>query len=206
MKEDYRLFREKVQYSVDGEMLNPVKIKGAEDGDVKSIGAKLNEYAERLRTKDEHLPIGELYGFTITAKSEASIKDNFEFIDNRFFVSGQSGIKYTYNNGHIAQDPKLASMNSLNALEKIPKVLETHEREIKRLSVDIPVLQSLVKGEWRKEDELKSLKASLSELERKIAVSLKPVDQHDEKTDVKQEAHTEVTATTEKEYKGMRMG
>ncbi len=187
-QEDYRLFKERVTVDSSGQTQNPIQIKGAASNDVKAIGEKLNEYAERLRTKEEHIPIGELYGFTITAKSEASMKDNFEFIDNRFFIVGQSGIKYTYNNGHVAQDPKLASLNFLNALERIPKVTENHKRELEKLSVDVPVLQNIVKGEWRKEDELKSLKSQLSELDRKIAVSLKPVDQHEEKTEVNQDA------------------
>lgn len=206
-QEDYRLFKERVQVDSEGQMQNPIRIKGIETSDVKTIGEKLNEYADRLRTKEEHVPIGELYGFTITAKSEASMKDNFEFIDNRFFVVGKSGIKYTYNNGHIAQDPKLASLNFLNALERIPKVTENHKREIERLSVDVPVLQNIVKGEWRKEDELKSLKSQLSELDRKIAVSLKPVEEHEKEKEKMEENRDMKTPVVDKrEYAGMRMG
>ena len=35
-------------------------------------------------------------------------------------VEGLDGIKYTYNNGYIAKEPKLAVMNFINALERIP--------------------------------------------------------------------------------------
>ncbi|MDI9604889.1 MAG: N-6 DNA methylase [Bacteroidota bacterium] len=206
-REDFRLFKERVRYDSDGKALNPLRLNGIETNDVKTIGEKLNEYAEKLRTKEEHVPIGELYGFTVTAKSEASMKDNFQFIDNRFFIVGQSGIKYTYNNGHVAQDPKLASLNFLNALERIPKVTESHKRELEKLSADVPVLQNIVKGEWRKEEVLRGLKSQLAELERKIAVSLKPVEQH-ETDSVQMEAKKEMkTAAIEKrEFSGMRMG
>ena len=38
---------------------------------------------------------------------------------NRFLIQGEGNIKYTYNNGIIAKDEKLAAMNFLNALEKL---------------------------------------------------------------------------------------
>lgn len=181
MKEDYRLFNERVQFNPEGEKLNPIRIREVEGSDPKLIGVKLNEFAENVRTRDEHAPIGELYGFKITVKSETSMKDSFEFVDNRFFISGKTGIKYTYNNGHIAVDPKLASLNFLNALERIPKLIENHERELEKINRDVPVLQNVATSEWRKEDELKALKSQLSELDRRIALSLQPMLMNEEK-------------------------
>jgi predicted nucleic acid-binding Zn-ribbon protein len=39
---------------------------------------------------------------------------------------------------------------------------------------------------WRKEDELKALKSELSTVNRKIELSLKPIDQSEDKPDKKQ--------------------
>ena len=41
---------------------------------------------------------------------------------------------------------------------------------------DLPVLQEVVKGAWRKENELKELKSELAALDRKIQLSLKPIE------------------------------
>ena len=49
---------------------------------------------------------------------------------NRFFVKGEGSILYTHNNGKLANDPKLACQNFLSALERIPKVIATHEKKL----------------------------------------------------------------------------
>ena len=118
-----------------------------------------------------------LYDFLLLVKSESSAKDGSifsdnTFIDNRFFIQGQSDIKYTYNNGKIANDPKLASMNFINALQKIPGLIEKYQERNDKLKQDVLVLQEVVDGKWRKEDQLKGLKKELSVLERKIQLSL----------------------------------
>ena len=88
-------------------------------------------------------------------------------------MQGRSGILYTYNNGRLAADPKLVCQNFLNALERIPKVIETHERELAKTKEQIPVFEAAASGVWRKEDELPTLKRNAAELDRKIALSLK---------------------------------
>ena len=41
---------------------------------------------------------------------------------------------HTYNNGKLATDPKLACQNFVNALERIPKVIESHEKEMEKIT------------------------------------------------------------------------
>jgi hypothetical protein len=48
-------------------------------------------------------------------------------------------------------------------------------------------LQEIAQSTWRKEDVLKELKSELSALDRKIQLSLKPIDQSEDKPDKKQE-------------------
>ena len=133
---------------------------------------KLNEISEKARTYEEYQKIGSLYGFNLLVKTEASMKDGFDFKENRFFVEGASGIKYTYNNGHIAKDPKLASTSFLKALERIPILIDNHERLVEKASKDIPVLKEVINGQWRKEDELRKLKSDLAALDRKIQMTI----------------------------------
>ncbi len=152
-----------------------------ENSDIKTVAARLKEYADKARTKGEHLPIGELYGFQVSVKSEASMKDSFDFVDNRFFIKGHKGIYYTYNNGHLANAPKLAWMNFINALKKNPRVTESHTKELEQIRAKIPVYEAVSVSSWKKEDELKELKRQVIELDRNIALSLKKEDNGDVK-------------------------
>jgi len=168
-------FESQLQRDADGVPVNKLSVKGVPDGaDVKVVAARLQEIAEKARTEGEYNKIGEIYGFPVMVKTESTAKDLFDCSVNRFFVQGRSGILYTYNNGRLAADPKLACQNFLNALERIPKVIETHERELAKVKEQIPVFEAAASGIWRKEDELRTLKRNAVELDRKIALSLAP--------------------------------
>ena len=98
-------------------------------------------------------------------------------------VEGLDGIKYTYNNGYIAKDPKLAVMNFTNALERIPAMIEKREKENAELSKDIPVLREIVAASWPKDAEIKRLNEELATLNRKIQLAIKPAGGHEDGTD-----------------------
>lgn len=65
-------------------------------------------------------------------------------------------------------------MNFLNALERIPKLVEQYKAQNVTYERDIQILQETVGGVWKKEDELKALKAEVAALERKIQLTLAP--------------------------------
>ncbi|KGN92453.1 helicase [Porphyromonas canoris] len=174
-KADLAAFESRVQRDEEGNPINKLVLKGVEEGDdIKAMAARLQEIEEKARTNGEHHKIGEIYGFSITVKTESSSKDLFQMSVNRFFVKGQEGIYYTYNNGKLASDPKLACANFVNALERIPKVIESHEKEVAKAKADIGVYTAIAGGSWKKEDELRSLKTQAAELDRKIALELAP--------------------------------
>ena len=174
---DHQAFSSRIKIDADGNKLNPIELKGVNGSDVKAIGAKLTEISEKARTQGQDMIIGSLYGFNLIVKTESSGKELFDLTQNKFFVEGEGRIKYSHNNGNMATDPKLASLNFLNALEKIPKLAEKYETDIAKLTRDIPVLQEIVGGTWKKEEELKGLKAELATLDRQIQLSLKPIEQ-----------------------------
>ena len=74
----------------------------------------------------------------------------------------------------------MASLNFLHALSTIETVLEGFKKKNEELAKDIPTLQSVVEGTWRKESELAALRAQMTELERKIQLSLKPIEEEAE--------------------------
>ncbi len=173
MSADYETFLARVQTDKEGNKLNALRLDGLDATDHKNIGTRLQEIAKNATTGGEYLRIGELYGFPILVKTESSLKEGVEVKQNRFFVEG--AFKYTYNNGQVAMaDTKATASNFLNALERIPKLVEQYQEKNVEYERDIPILQQTVGGVWRKEDELKQLKSEVAALERKIQLELAP--------------------------------
>ena len=185
---DLACFEQRVERDKEGLPVNKLTIKGVEDStDIKVIAARLHEIEEKARTKSEYNKIGEVYGFSIMVKTESTSKDLFDCSVNRFFVKGQESIYYTYNNGKLAADPRLACENFVNALERIPKVIESHEKEMAKVVSNKDVYTNIANGSWKKEDELRSLKSEAAELDRKIALTLAPPDEEKDETEKKEQ-------------------
>ena len=55
--------------------------------------------------------------------------------------------------------------------------MATHEKELSRAAQDIEIYKAMASGQWSKEDELRSLKAQVAELDRKISLTLAPVEE-----------------------------
>ena len=164
---DNEKFQFRLQTDQDGYPLNPLRLDGLQTTDVKSVGIKLQDIARYASTGGDYLSIGELYEFPILVRTEDVERDGQEMKQNRFFVGGE--YKYTYNNGQIAMaDPKAAALNFLNALERIPKLIDQYKSQNRTLERDIPTLQEIVNSSWKKEDDLKKLRLELSVLEREI--------------------------------------
>ena len=179
MTEDWEKFTAAVQTDKEGKRLNPIKIDGLDTTDEKAIGKRLQEIAKNTTTGGQPKRIGELYGFPVKVVSERTLSEGLEFTGNRFFVEGN--YKYTYNNGHLAMaDTHAAAVNFLNALEKIPSVIEQYKAKNETLEREIPQLQEIAGKTWKKEDELKQLKSELAALDRKIQLELAP--KHEETT------------------------
>ncbi|MCP1994472.1 N-6 DNA methylase [Flavobacterium sp. HSC-61S13] len=187
---DWKNLQQRIQKNSDDTIANPVLLDGLlPNADMKQIGAKLNQIADKSRTGGQYEEIGTLYGFTLLVKTEISEKEGVDIRVNRFLVQGEGNIKYTYNNGIIANDAKLASMNFLNALEKLPGYIEQEQKKITELKKDLPILQEIVKGTWTKENRLSELKTELASIDRKIQLSIttEPKEEPAEQTEKQKE-------------------
>ena len=179
MTEDWNRFLSVVQTDREGSRLNLVKVDGVDSTDEKVIGKRLQEIAKNATTGGLYKAVGELYGFPIKVVSERTLKEGLEFTDNRFVVEGN--YKYTYNNGHLAMaDPIAAARNFLNALERIPTIIDQYKSKNEVLEKEIPQLQEIAGKVWKKEDELKQLKSELAALDRKIQLELAPAQENTE--------------------------
>ena len=158
---------------------NPLKLDGVDSDNMEILGNRLAAINQKARTEDDYMKIGSLFDFRILVRTEKSYDGDTQVLHNKFMVEGLDGIKYTYNNGYIAKEPKLAVMNFINALERIPAMIEKREKENAELSKDIPVLREIVAATWPKDSEIKQLGEELATLNRKIQLTLKPVGRHE---------------------------
>ena len=178
MTEDYGKFMGKAKKDKDGNILNLITLDGVESTNLEVIGKHLQRLAEKETTGGQYKRIGEIYGFPVKIVSETSFENGLPFVDNRFFVEGN--YKYQYNYGHIAKsDPIAAANNFLNALQKIPSYIEQYDSRCKALEKEIPQLEEIAGKTWKKEEELKGLKAELAALDRKIQLELTPPQEQD---------------------------
>ncbi len=178
MTEDYGKFMGKAKKDKDGNILNLITLDGVESTNLEVIGKHLQMLAEKETTGGQYKRIGEIYGFPVKIVSKTSFENGLPFVDNRFFVEGN--YKYQYNYGHIAKsDPIAAANNFLNALQKIPSYIEQHDSRCKALEKEIPQLEEIAGKTWKKEEELKGLKAELAALDRKIQLELAPPQEQD---------------------------
>ena len=196
MTEDYGKFMGKAKKDKDGNIINLITLDGVESTNLEVIGKHLQMLAEKGTTGGQYKRIGEIYGFPVKIVSETSFENGLPFVDNRFFVEGN--YKYQYNYGHIAKsDPIAAANNFLNALQKIPSYIEQYDSRCKALEKEIPQLEEIAGKTWKKEEELKGLKAELAALDRKIQLELAPPTEKECKEEEKNTDNVEVVANAD---------
>ena len=196
MTEDYGKFMGKAKKDKDGNILNLITLDGVESTNLEVIGKHLQMLAEKETTGGQYKRIGEIYGFPVKIVSETSFENGLPFVDNRFFVEGN--YKYQYNYGHIAKsDPIAAANNFLNALQKIPSYIEQYDSRCKALEKEIPQQEEIAGKTWKKEEELKGLKAELAALDRKIQLELAPPTEKECKEEEKNTDNVEVVANAD---------
>ena len=99
----------------------------------------------------------------------------------------------TYTKAELTQ----AANNFLNALQKIPSYIEQYDSRCKALEKEIPQLEEIAGKTWKKEEELKGLKAELAALDRKIQLELAPPTEKECKEEEKNTDNVEVVANAD---------
>lgn len=180
--DDAKLYLSQLQRDKDGAKLNPIQLEGISAADPETIGKQLiNLYLKWKPPQNqvEH-PIGKLYGFALFIRREQENFYDFDTGDygarefNSFYAqSKEGGIKYTYNKGHINIDnPKLAARYFLNAIDRIETLKQNTEKNIKETDTQVTQINTIISKPFEKEEELKTLKTTLSRLENEILVKI----------------------------------
>ena len=172
LKHDWDYINEVAPPDAKGKRANPLRIDGVESADIVAHGKRLVEIDRAVNTGDDYQKIGTLFDFRILVRTERMQKDGLALTVNKFMVEGLDGIKYTFNNGHLAAEPKTAATNFIRALDTIPSLMATYEKEKKQFTRDIPTFEQQIAAVWPKEEELKRLKAEAESLTRKIQLDI----------------------------------
>ena len=172
LKRDWDYINEVAPPDAKGKRANPLRIDGVESADIVAHGKRLVEIDRTVNTGDDYQKIGTLFDFRILVRTERMQKDGLALTVNKFMVEGLDGIKYTFNNGHLAAEPKTAATNFIRALDTIPSLMATYEKEKKQFTRDIPTFEQQIAAVWPKEEELKRLKTEAESLTRKIQLDI----------------------------------
>lgn len=172
LKHDWDYINEVAPPDAKGKRANPLRIDGVESADIVAHGKRLVEIDRAVNTGDDYQKIGTLFDFRILVRTERMQKDGLALTVNKFMVEGLDGIKYTFNNGHLAAEPKTAATNFIRALDTIPSLMATYEKEKKQFTRDIPTFEQQIAAVWPKEEELKRLKTEAESLTRKIQLDI----------------------------------
>lgn len=195
---DERQYKSQLTYDKEGIKNNPVQIHNLIVADAESIGSYLIRLYAAWKPgigEDDNKRIGELYGFDLyirRLKETYEDKGLFEYkYSNVFYAeSKQTGIKYSWNQGHINIDnPKLAARYFLNAIDRVDALKIKYEKELQELNQNVPMLEKIVAKPYDKEDELGQLKKDASRLEREISINIQA-------NQIKQQDITDTTPET----------
>ena len=121
LKRDWDYINEVAPPDAKGKRANPLRIDGVESADIVAHGKRLVEIDRTVNTGDDYQKIGTLFDFRILVRTERMQKDGLALTVNKFMVEGLDGIKYTFNNGHLAAEPKTAATNFIRALDTISR-------------------------------------------------------------------------------------
>jgi N12 class adenine-specific DNA methylase len=174
---DEKVYKDNLRYDKEGTKENPIKLNGINTCDPEAIGKYLIKLYQNWKPTDEP-KIGNLYGFDLYIRQQREAveeKDGFgyRYFNTLYAERSESGIKYTYNNGHPNTDnPKLAARYFLNAIDRVETLKEKYQNNLSELEKNIPMVAAIASKPFEKESELVHMKSELSKLEREIAIKI----------------------------------
>jgi hypothetical protein len=194
---DERQYKSQLTYDKEGIKNNPVQIDELSKADAEAVGNHLIRLYSAWKPgigEDDNKIIGNLYGFDLYIRRQKETYGNkglFEYkYSNVFYAeSKQTGIKYSWNQGHINIDnPKLAVRYFLNAIDRVESLKEKYQKTLQELEQNIPMLERIVEKPFEKEDELGQLKKDVSKLEREISIKIQEKQMKQQETEIAVEA------------------
>lgn len=177
LAKDEAFYKERLQYEKDGTKANPIQLTGLTTADPEIIGKYLiGLYQSWKPAENDHL--GKLYGFDLHIRQQQEAFETKGTFGHRYYntlyaVHPDSGIKYTYNQGHPNTDnPKLAARYFLNAIDRAGTIKAQYAKDLEEMDRNIPIVSAMMQKPFDKDAELLAMKQELERLEREIAIRI----------------------------------
>lgn len=177
LENDGSFYQARLTHEKDGTKANPIQLTELKSGDPEVQGKYLIDVYQNWRPGQEP-KLGSLYGFNLYVQQHS---EEFDFEGKRrlrtfntfYAESPETGIKYTYNQGHPNVDnPKLAARHFISAIDRIDALREKYAGRLAELAKEIPALEQIIARPFEKEQELSDMKIKLASLERAIAIAI----------------------------------
>jgi len=141
-----------------------------------SLAKEILWLKETCNTDGKYTCVGNYHGFEVHVKTNTILSgliDAPKSYVNKFYVKGNH--YYTYNNGNIGNTSASIFAYFPNALGKIPKLIDDHQKKISQKHESIQTCERIVSTTWNKEELLNGLKSDLRMLETKITAMIHQV-------------------------------
>lgn len=174
---DEKVYKNNLKNDKEGVKENPITLNGITSTDAEAIGKYLIKLYQQWKPEQE-AKIGSLYGFDLYIRQQREAIEEkgafgYRYYNTLYAERPESGIKYTYNDGHPNTDnPKLAARYFLNAIDRVQTLKEKYEKNLADLEKNIPIVTALASKPFEKEGELAQMKSELSKLEREISLKI----------------------------------
>jgi N12 class adenine-specific DNA methylase len=174
---DETVYKKSLVYDKDGVKANPIILTGISTSDSEVIGKHLITLYQQWKPEQES-KIGSLYGFDLHVRQQREAIEEkgtfgYRYYNTLYAERGETGIKYTYNNGHPNTDnPKLAARYFINAIDRVDTLKEKYEKHVIEIEKNIPMVAALASKPFEKDVELLQMKSELSKLEREIGLKI----------------------------------
>jgi len=183
LKTDEASYHQLLTYEKDGSKANPITLKGLDTIEPEKVGKHILSLYQSWKPVDgqERQQIGTLYGVDLYISHHKSMtgfdkkgEAQYERSNTFYAESPDTGIRYTYNEGHPNRDNvKLAARYFLNAIDRVSSLKEQYEKKLQEADAAMPMLEKVIARPFEKEQELSTLKSELSILEKEITANIK---------------------------------
>ncbi len=174
---DELVYKSNLRFEKDGTKENPIQLNDLSSADPDALGKHLIRLYQNWKPEEDP-KIGSLYGFDLYIRQQREAFEQKGLFAYRCYNAlyaerPESGIKYTYNQGHPNTDnPKLAARYFLNAIDRVETLKEKYQKTLDELEKNIPMVAAFVNKPFEKERELMEMKSNLSKLEREITIKI----------------------------------
>ncbi len=176
---DQTTYKSQLQFDTDGIKINPLQLYSLSGADAETTGRHIIQlYKNWSPVTEKQEKVGTLYGFDLYVRQNAETFFNDGRLQTKtendlYAESPQTGIKYTYSQGHPNIDnPKLAARYFLEAINRVDALKDKYEKELQDINRNIPMMEAMVHKPFEKDHELATLKKEVASLEREIGVNI----------------------------------